>query len=213
MDLADLRREYGERGLVEEELSASPMDQFQRWFDDAQRAGIEEANAMVLATADPDGRPSARVVLLKGLDESGFRFYTNYKSTKARELEANPRASLVFFWSGLERQVRVEGRVERTSAEVSDRYFATRPRESQLGAWASPQSRAVAGRGALDALLEETLARFPEGDEVPRPPHWGGYRLRPERIEFWQGRAARLHDRLVYRRDEGGSWRVERLAP
>lgn len=211
MSLADLRREYALHGLDADGMDADPLVQFGRWFDEARAAGVAEPNAMVLATADADGRPSARVVLLKGLDHRGFAFFTNRESRKSADLAANPRAAVCFFWSELERQVRAEGRVAPLGDAESDAYWATRPRDSQLGAWASPQSRTLASRAELEARLAEVAARHRDG-AVPRPPHWGGYVLLPEVVEFWQGRPARLHDRLVYRRVEGG-WRLERLAP
>lgn len=211
-DLPDLRREYKKRRLRIKDLAAEPTEQFQRWFEEAQQAGVPEPNATALATATPSGRPSARMVLLKGVDERGFAFFTNYKSRKAKELEANPQAALVFWWQVLERQVRVEGQVRRMGPEEADVYFRSRPRESQLGAHASPQSQAVESRKALEERFEEVRSRY-EGREVPRPEHWGGFRLEPDAVEFWQGRPGRLHDRLRYRRTEGGTWTIERLAP
>ena len=209
--VARLRKEYTRTGLNETDASPDPIAQFRRWFDEALAADLHEPNATTLATATPDGRPSARVVLLKGFDERGFVFYTNYEGRKARELEINPLCALVVYWGELERQVRVEGRAGRISDEDSDAYFAGRPRGSQLGAWASEQSRPVRDRGALEVRLRELEAEY-EGREVPRPPFWGGYRIEPETIEFWQGRENRLHDRLVYRRSDG-LWRRERLQP
>jgi pyridoxamine 5'-phosphate oxidase len=211
MSLADLRREYVRHGLSEAEADPDPICQFRRWFDQAAAAGVPDANAMVLATATPDGRPSARVVLLKGLDERGFTFFTNYRSRKGRELALNPHAAVTFFWPELERQVRAEGAVAPVTPEESDTYFASRPLDSQFGAWVSEQSEEVEGRAALERRLDELQRRF-GGGNVPRPPHWGGYRLAAEAVEFWQGRPARLHDRLLYRRTATG-WRLSRLAP
>lgn len=206
-----LRKEYEAQGLDETTAGPDPIEQFRRWLAEAMEAGIEEANAMTLATAMKDGRPSARMVLLKGLDTRGFTFFTNYHSRKARELEANPYAALVFYWPALHRQVRVAGPVERVSAAEADAYFATRPLEAQLAAWASDQSQALPDRAALEAAFERRRQEFAAGP-VPRPPFWGGYRLLPEEIEFWQGRPHRLHDRLLYQR-EGGGWIITRLAP
>jgi pyridoxamine 5'-phosphate oxidase len=207
--VARLRKEYTRAGL--EEAEPDPIEQFRRWFDETLAAGLHEPNAMTLATAAPDGRPSARVVLLKGFDERGFVFYTNYEGRKGEELEANPNCALVFYWGELERQVRVEGRASRVPKRESDEYFGSRPRGSQLGAWASEQSRPVGGREVLEEQLRGLEAEY-AGREVPRPPFWGGYRVEPEVIEFWQGRENRMHDRLVYRRS-GGGWGRERLQP
>jgi pyridoxamine 5'-phosphate oxidase len=209
--LARLRKEYTSAGLTESAADPDPIAQFRRWFDTALAADLHEPNAMTLATATPEGRPSARIVLLKGFDERGFVFYTSYEGRKSEEIEASPRCALVFYWGELERQVRVEGGVSRIPEEESDEYFGSRPRGSQLGAWASEQSRPVEGRDALEERLRNLEAEY-EGREVLRPPFWGGYRVEPEVIEFWQGRENRLHDRLVYRRS-GGSWRRERLQP
>jgi len=210
-NVADLRKEYTRAGLTESDVAPDPVEQFRRWFDEALEADLHEPNAFVLATATRDGLPSARVVLLKGLDERGFVFYTNYEGRKGRELEDNPRAALLFYWGELERQVRIEGTVSRVSEEESDAYYASRPRGSRLGAWASEQSRVVEGREVLESRIGDLEAEY-EGREVPRPPFWGGYRVEPEAIEFWQGRENRLHDRIVYRR-ESGSWKTERLQP
>ena len=197
---------------MESEANPDPIEQFRTWFDEALASNLHEPNAMTLATATPAGRPSARIVLLKGFDERGFVFYTNYEGRKGEELEANPHCALLFYWGELERQVRIEGRVRRLPDRESDAYFAGRPRGSQLGAWASEQSRPVKDRDTLERRLRELEAEY-EGREVPRPPFWGGYRVEPETIEFWQGRGYRLHDRLVYRRSEDGGWNRERLQP
>lgn len=207
----ELARSYGRSGLVESELASEPMAQFDRWFAEALSAGVSEANAMLLATATASGEPDARTVLLKEYDAEGFVFYTNLASAKASQLASNPRASAVFIWLALERQVRVQADVSQVSAAESDAYFASRPREAQLGAWASRQSAVISGRGELEARLAEIAERF-AGAPVPRPSFWGGYRLRPHAVEFWQGRAHRLHDRLRYRRS-GAAWVVERLSP
>jgi pyridoxamine 5'-phosphate oxidase len=201
-----------EKSLDEEHVDPNPLDLFRRWFSDALASGSRLPDAMTLATATSDGKPSARMVLLKQVDEQGFVFYTNYHSKKARELDENPRAALVLYWVQLDRQVRVEGRVERVSAAESDEYFATRPRESQLGALASPQSEAIEGREALEERYAE-LDKFYHDREVERPDNWGGYRLKPDLIEFWQNRAGRLHDRILYERQTDGSWTISRLAP
>ena len=211
-DVADLRREYTQAGLKEDDAHPDPMEQFRKWFEEALAADLHEPNAMTLATASSGGRLSARVVLLKGFDERGFVFYTNYEGRKARDLEENPYCALAFYWGELERQVRVEGRVSRVPTEESDEYYQSRPRGSQLSAWASEQSRPVAGRDALEARLRRLEDEY-EGREVPRPPFWGGYRVEPEAIEFWQGRENRLHDRLLYRCSGGGGWSMERLQP
>ncbi|PRY29503.1 pyridoxamine 5'-phosphate oxidase [Pseudosporangium ferrugineum] len=208
-----MRRDYTERGeLLEPHLAATWPEQFARWFTDALEYALPEPNAMIVATADAAARPSARTVLLKGYDQRGFVFFTNYTSRKGAEALENPYASLVFPWFPMQRQVIVCGAVERVSREETEAYFATRPRGSRLGAWASPQSRVVPGRDAVEAGLEAAVERFGADGEVPAPPHWGGLRVVPETVEFWQGRSSRLHDRLRYRRD-GQSWVVERLAP
>jgi pyridoxamine 5'-phosphate oxidase len=210
MNVADLRQEYMRAGLSEAQADHDPIRQFESWFEDAIRAQLPLPNAMTLATADAAGTPSARVVLLKGVESGGFVFYTNYFSRKGRELELRPAACTVFLWSELERQVRIEGAVVRVSAEESDAYYATRPLGARLSAWASAQSEPVRERSALEKLFTEKQLEL--GAQPPRPPHWGGYRLVPQAIEFWQGRADRLHDRLLYRR-QGKSWTIERLAP
>jgi pyridoxamine 5'-phosphate oxidase len=210
-DLRDLRHEYAARGLDESELSPDPVGMFRRWMDEATEAGIGEPNAMVLSTVASTGRPSSRMVLLKGLDE-GFVLYTNYSSRKGQELAANPHCALLFPWHDLERQVRVEGVASMVSVEENQAYFSSRPRGSQLGAWASPQSSVVDSRAALDQSYAETEQRFGAVEELPVPPHWGGFRVVPDVVEFWQGRRSRMHDRLRYRRDEG-AWTVDRLAP
>lgn len=209
--VARLRREYTRDGLSEAAANPDPVEQFRLWFDEALEAGLHEPNAMTLATATPDGRPSARIVLLKGFDDRGFVFYTNYEGRKASELETNPFCALVFYWGELERQVRVEGRAERVPAVESDAYYASRPRGSRLGAWVSEQSRPAKSREELEERLREMKKDY-EGREIPRPPFWGGYRVAPESLEFWQGRENRLHDRLLYRRNLEG-WSIERLQP
>ena len=212
MSLSDLRREYALAGLEESDLDSNPFNQFDKWFQQALAAGLPEPNAMTLATATLDGKPSARIVLLKGFDERGFVFFTNYESRKGRELLANPQAALVCYWIELERQVRISGRVSRVSAEESEEYFQSRPLGSQLGAWASQQSEVVDGRKTLEDRLEQ-LTREYQTKPVPLPPYWGGYRVAPETIEFWQGRPNRLHDRLRYTLQTNHHWLIERLSP
>jgi pyridoxamine 5'-phosphate oxidase len=212
LDIAALRHDYVAHGLRRADLDADPIKQFAKWFGEAAAAEIRDVNAMTLATATPDGRPSARIVLLKAISDRGFVFFTNYNSAKGRELEANPHAALTFFWVQLERQIRVSGVVEKTSREESEEYFRSRPIGSQLGAWSSAQSELIASREVLETNLAEVTSRF-AGTDVPLPPQWGGYRLQPDAIEFWQGRTNRLHDRFRYRLEDGARWALERLAP
>jgi pyridoxamine 5'-phosphate oxidase len=213
LDPAAMRAHYRDQGLSEAELAPDPLAQFALWFAQATASGLHEPNAMVCSTADEHGRPSSRTVLLKHYDERGFVFFTNYGSRKGREIEANPYVSLLFPWHGIARQVTVSGTAERTGRDETAAYFRTRPHGSQLGAWASEQSSRVASREELDRLYEELAERYPEGEDVPAPAQWGGYRVRPEAVEFWQGRENRLHDRLRYRRTASGGWEIERLCP
>jgi len=211
VDAANLRREYTRAGLDEAGMDPDPIVQFNAWFEKVVEANLHEPNAMILATATIEGRPSVRTVLLKGYDERGFVFYTNYEGRKASELEANPACALLFYWGELERQVRIEGRASRLPGAESDAYFASRPRGSRLGGWASEQSRPVEDRSVLEQRLKALEAEY-EDREILRPHFWGGYRVEPHTIEFWQGRENRLHDRISYRR-ENGAWRLERLQP
>ena len=210
--VADLRKDYTLQGLRETDALPNPFQQFQKWFDQALAAQLTEPNAMTLATATQSGKPSARMVLLKDFDERGFVFYTNYKSRKGQELAENPQAALVFWWAELERQVRISGQVEKLSNQESDEYFHSRPFSSRLGAWASAQSQVISDRVVLELRLQELQTEY-ENKDVPRPPHWGGFRVIPTVIEFWQGRPNRLHDRLDYRRLNDGRWLIERLSP
>ncbi|CBG72175.1 putative pyridoxamine oxidase [Streptomyces scabiei 87.22] len=213
-DPAVMRKQYRADGLDESELAGDPMEQFARWFGQAAREGaVFEPNAMVVSTADAEGRPSSRTVLMKAYDARGFVFYTNYGSRKARDLDENPYVSLLFPWHGIARQVIVTGTAQRTGRDETASYFRTRPHGSQLGAWASAQSSVISSRAELDAAYEELHARYPEGEQVPVPPDWGGFRVTPRTVEFWQGRGNRLHDRLRYAAQADGSWRVERLSP
>lgn len=210
--LSELRSEYMLNGLTEEDTGDDPITHFARWLGEAIAARLPEPLAMALTTATPDGYPSARMVLLRGFDATGFVFYTNYDSRKGDELQANPRAALVFFWPELQRQIRVEGSVAQVAAAESDAYFASRPRGSQIGAWASHQSQVLPDRATLERRVGQLEAQYHD-QPVPRPPQWGGYRVQPAAIEFWQGRASRLHDRLRFRRQEDGEWLRERLSP
>ena len=211
--LADLRKTYAQRTLSEADVLPDAVAQFRQWLDEALAAQLDEPTALTLSTVGASGQPSSRVVLLKGLpDDAGFLFYTNYDSQKGRELAAQPLAAINFFWPGLERQVRIEGRVERASEALSTEYFQSRPRSSQVGAWASPQSQVIGSREELEAREADVTTKFGGQDPLPRPPHWGGFILRPTRVEFWQGRPSRLHDRIVYEA-QGSDWRRSRLAP
>ncbi|MEY3400544.1 MAG: pyridoxamine 5-phosphate oxidase [Cyanobacteriota bacterium] len=210
--IADLRKDYTLKDLNENEIDKNPFIQFKIWFNQSVAAQLPEPNAMTLATCTPDGKPSARMVLLKDIDERGFVLFTNYKSQKGQEISVNPQAALVFWWAELERQVRIVGTVEKISSAQSDSYFEVRPPFSRLGAWASNQSEVIANRDVLEAQLIEFQRQY-ENQEVPRPPHWGGFRVIPQEIEFWQGRSSRLHDRLRYTLVDNGNWKIERLSP
>ena len=210
--IADIRKDYSLKTLNEDEVADSPFLQFADWWQQAIESEIDEVNAMTLATASLEAVPSARIVLLKGYDENGFVFYTNYESAKGRELAENPKASLLFFWKELERQIRITGIVEKVSAAESDEYFLSRPTGSQIGAWASPQSHVIENRSWLEKQVKMLEEKF-STESVTRPSHWGGYRVKPVIIEFWQGRSSRLHDRLQYSLQENGNWKIERLAP
>jgi len=211
MDIASIRKDYSLKSLEISDVDTDPLTQFHNWFKEAVEAEALEVNAMTLATLSPDGFPNGRIVLLKELDK-GFVFFTNYQSEKGREIEANPNASLTFFWPELERQVRVKGQIEKVSSNESDDYFFSRPEGSQIGAWASPQSKEIKSRQILEKNIEELKERF-KSEKISRPPHWGGYRLMPSQIEFWQGRPSRLHDRIAYYKEDDGNWNRKRLAP
>jgi pyridoxamine 5'-phosphate oxidase len=211
-DLQKLRQDYARESLSERDVDANPFRQFEKWFIQAQNSGLIEPNAMTLATATPDGRPSARMVLLKGMSDEGFVFFTDFRSRKGTEIDANPYAATCFFWDVLQRQVRIEGRVTRVSVDESTTYFKSRPRGSQVGAWASMQSAMLSARDALEREVLRLIEKFPEGTEIPLPKHWGGYRLKPDAFEFWQGRPSRLHDRITYTR-QGDAWVIGRLSP
>lgn len=208
-----MRQDYRSRELDIADVTADPIDQFRNWFSEALQAELREPNAMTLATANAAGRPTARILLVKGFDEKGFVFYSNYESQKGQDLAENPLAAMVFCWLELERQVRIEGRVERLSREDSRRYFVSRPKGSQIGAWASAQSEVIANRSVLEERQAALEAQYQAAETLPIPPHWGGYVLIPDKMEFWQGRSSRLHDRICYRREAAGNWRIDRLAP
>ena len=210
--IENLRQEYRSASLTEKEVAADPISQFAKWFAEALDGGLYEPNAMTLATATHDGKPSARTMLLKGFDKTGFTFYTNYLSRKGKEISKNPAACIVFFWPELERQVRIEGTLEKVSKEESEKYFQSRPKESQLGAIASPQSQVIPSRDTLENTWKELIEKFAD-KEVPKPAYWGGYVLKPQIVEFWQGRPGRLHDRIVYKRSDKSSWKIVRIAP
>lgn len=213
VSLANLRQNYTLAGLLIADVESDPFKQFKIWFQQAYDANLIEPNAMTLATATPDGKPSARIVLLKGINQQGFVFYTNYQSQKGQELIANPQAALVFLWDSLERQVRIEGKVEQLPTAESIAYFHSRPRSSQLGAWASDQSQVIEDRAILEQKLAALEAQYSDDATIPLPPHWGGFCVIPKRIEFWQGRPNRLHDRLIYDLQADGDWQIQRLAP
>lgn len=212
-NIENLRQDYRLASLDLTDVAPNPMEQFKKWFAEALEAKLPEPNAMTLATASPNGKPSLRVMLLKSVDYDGFTFYTNYKSRKAKDLEANPFAALCFLWLELERQVRIEGTIEKVSETESTAYFQSRPKGSQIGAWASPQSAIISDREVLEAKVTELMQVYENAEALPRPEHWGGYLVKPTLIEFWQGRSNRLHDRLQYTLQEDGNWKIERLAP
>jgi pyridoxamine 5'-phosphate oxidase len=212
MSISDIRREYKRETFSEKDVESNPFQQFTKWWNEAINSSIDEVNAMTLATADKQGFPTARIVLLKGYDERGFVFFTNYLSRKGREIDENPNATLLFFWKELERQIRIEGRIEKVDDKESDEYFHSRPLGSQIGAWSSPQSEVISDRSILENNVHQYELQFAGKSPIPRPPHWGGYRLIPTYIEFWQGRESRLHDRIVYQ-FENKDWKIQRLAP
>jgi pyridoxamine 5'-phosphate oxidase len=212
--IADIRRDYMLKSFDESHAATNPFDQFKEWWDEATSAEIDEVNAMTLATVDVNGKPSARIVLLKGYTHDGFVFFTNYESAKGQELAANPYAAILFFWKELERQIRIEGTVEKISEADSDAYFHSRPAGSRIGAWVSPQSKVIPGRNFLEENYQRIMLQYPDENQVPRPPHWGGYIVKPESFEFWQGRSSRLHDRLRFtKNNQSSQWLRERLAP
>ncbi|GAB3814383.1 pyridoxamine 5'-phosphate oxidase [Pontibacter rugosus] len=211
-NIADIRINYSKQALTEDSVAATPIEQFKSWLDEAIKSEAQEPTALILSTVNAAGKPSARVVLLKDIDEEGYTFFTNYSSRKGQKLEDNPYAAITFFWPALERQVRVEGKVVKVSQEASDAYFRSRPRGSRIGAWASPQSQVIEAREVLEQRDKAFEEKFAGSDEIPRPEYWGGYQLQPELVEFWQGRPNRLHDRIVYERD-GANWQIKRLAP
>jgi pyridoxamine 5'-phosphate oxidase len=212
--IADIRRDYMLKSFDESHAATNPFDQFKEWWDEATSAEIDEVNAMTLATVDVNGKPSARIVLLKGYTHDGFVFFTNYESAKGQELAANPNAAILFFWKELERQIRIEGTVEKISEADSDAYFHSRPAGSRIGAWVSPQSKVIPGRNFLEENYQRIMLQYPDENQVPRPPHWGGYIVKPESFEFWQGRSSRLHDRLRFtKNNQSSQWLRERLAP
>jgi len=211
-NIAEIRRDYSHKSLSENDVDANAIKQFERWWNEAVNSSIDEVNAMTLATASIDALPSARIVLLKEFNEKGFVFFTNYESYKAQQLAENPKACLVFFWKELERQIRITGLIEKISSKQSDDYFQSRPASSRIGTWASPQSRVIENRDWLDEKFNALVTKM-EGSKIPRPPHWGGYIVKPVVIEFWQGRPSRLHDRIQYTLEENGEWKIERLAP
>ena len=213
VSIADIRKDYKLRSLDEFDVAGNPIDQFTRWWDEAIKSNIDEVNAMTLATATKTGMPSARIVLLKGYDANGFVFFTNYESQKGKELAENPQAALVFFWKELERQVRIDGIIEKVAAIESDAYFQSRPAGSRIGAWASPQSKQISGREVIENNYRVFEEKFPDPEAIPRPLHWGGYIVKPHTIEFWQGRSSRMHDRIQYKIEAGNQWTIQRLAP